>query len=514
MMCGASSPSSSTGRTTSSSWRVRHRGHPRLRRRSRGRRADRRRACATRCATAGPTTAARACVPTSASRSGHRRLSIIDLSPAGHQPMSNEDGTVWITYNGEVYNHAELRAELEAQGPPFTARAPTPRRSSTSTRRRARAASSASTACSPSRSGTRAGASSSSPATGSASSRSTTRCCRRGLLFGSEIKALLEHPAAARRDLDEEAFYDYLTFAFTPPPRTMFEGIRKLGAGGADDRARPTAQYAASATGATDAVGRASPTRSRAMTRGRDGRRGPRTCCATRSQAHDVRRPVRRLPLRRRGLLDQRRADGRAHRRAGAHVLDRARAGTRATTSSTTPAWSRGASAPTTTRSSSTSDDLASFMPELRLPPGRAARPTGRRPAALRHQARPRDGHDRRAGRRGRRRALPRLQGLRRPPARRGAVPALRAGGRCAVADGRRGGARHGRAGPRHPPRRGALRRGPQPRPVLGRRALLPRPAQGRVCCATAHARRLYGRVERSGTRPTRRAAMPTSSRR
>src|ERR687886_150685 len=47
---------------------------------------------------------------------GHRRLSIIDLSAAGHQPMSNEDGTVWITYNGEVYNHAKLRPELERAG--------------------------------------------------------------------------------------------------------------------------------------------------------------------------------------------------------------------------------------------------------------------------------------------------------------------------------------------------------------------------------------------------------------
>lgn len=38
---------------------------------------------------------------------GHRRLSIIDLSPAGKQPMSNEDGTVWVTYNGEIYNFHE-----------------------------------------------------------------------------------------------------------------------------------------------------------------------------------------------------------------------------------------------------------------------------------------------------------------------------------------------------------------------------------------------------------------------
>ena len=46
---------------------------------------------------------------------GHNRLSIIDLSPAGHQPMSNEDGTVWITYNGEIYNYKELYAELRAR---------------------------------------------------------------------------------------------------------------------------------------------------------------------------------------------------------------------------------------------------------------------------------------------------------------------------------------------------------------------------------------------------------------
>ena len=47
---------------------------------------------------------------------GHRRLSIVDLSAAGHQPMTNEDGTLWITYNGEIYNHAALRSELEAKG--------------------------------------------------------------------------------------------------------------------------------------------------------------------------------------------------------------------------------------------------------------------------------------------------------------------------------------------------------------------------------------------------------------
>ncbi|HAW81562.1 MAG TPA: asparagine synthetase B, partial [Balneola sp.] len=49
---------------------------------------------------------------------GHRRLSIIDLSKDGHQPMSNDDGLI-ITYNGEVYNYIELREELEKEGEIF-----------------------------------------------------------------------------------------------------------------------------------------------------------------------------------------------------------------------------------------------------------------------------------------------------------------------------------------------------------------------------------------------------------
>lgn len=50
---------------------------------------------------------------------GHRRLAIIDLSEAGAQPMLSEDGMLAITYNGEIYNHAELRADLERQGRVF-----------------------------------------------------------------------------------------------------------------------------------------------------------------------------------------------------------------------------------------------------------------------------------------------------------------------------------------------------------------------------------------------------------
>ncbi len=53
----------------------------------------------------------------------HRRLSIVDLSPWGHQPMQR--GTRWVVYNGEVYNHLELRAELEALGHPFVSHSDT-----------------------------------------------------------------------------------------------------------------------------------------------------------------------------------------------------------------------------------------------------------------------------------------------------------------------------------------------------------------------------------------------------
>lgn len=56
---------------------------------------------------------------------GHRRLSIIDLSQAGKQPMSNEDGTVWVTYNGEIYNFQELCEELASKGHVFKSKTDT-----------------------------------------------------------------------------------------------------------------------------------------------------------------------------------------------------------------------------------------------------------------------------------------------------------------------------------------------------------------------------------------------------
>src|SRR5215204_2118790 len=157
---------------------------------------------------------------------GHRRLSIIDLSNAGHQPMSNEDGSVWITFGGEIYNHEELRPGLEAKGHVY--------RSQTDTETIIHLYEEDGAACVErlegmfhyaiwdARSGElhlardRLG-------------KKPLYYVRRpdGFVFASEIKALLEHPAVTA-ELDEEAFFHYLTFVCTPAPMTMFAGIRKL----------------------------------------------------------------------------------------------------------------------------------------------------------------------------------------------------------------------------------------------------------------------------------------------
>jgi len=156
----------------------------------------------------------------------HARLSIIDLSPAGHQPMASADGSAWITYNGEVYNFAEIRQELEALGYRFRSRSDSEvivngwqawgpkifsrlrgmfalaiwdRRSQRLILARDRLGKK--------------------PLYYAATATA--------FLFGSEIKAVLAWPGLSRT-ADLSAIDSYLTFGYVPAPQTAFDGIRKL----------------------------------------------------------------------------------------------------------------------------------------------------------------------------------------------------------------------------------------------------------------------------------------------
>ncbi len=161
----------------------------------------------------------------------HRRLSIIDLDPRAAQPMCNEDASIWVTFNGEIYNHRRLRAELEQSGHRFkTDHSDTevivhgyeqwgmegllqrlegmfgigiwdaPRRLLTLVRDRV-------------------------------GIKPLYFNLQDGTLrFASEIKAILAD-LEVERDMDPMAMYHYLSFLTTPAPMTMFKGIFKLPAG-------------------------------------------------------------------------------------------------------------------------------------------------------------------------------------------------------------------------------------------------------------------------------------------
>jgi asparagine synthase (glutamine-hydrolysing) len=158
----------------------------------------------------------------------HARLSIIDLSPAGHQPMASADDRIHVSYNGEIYNFQELRRELEAKGYRFRSRSDTEViiyaydawGEQVFSRLRGMFAIAL---------------------WDKASRRLILARDRVGkkplyyarlgdvLLFGSEIKSILTWPGIDRTP-DLAAIDEYLSLQYVPAPRTAFKAIRKLAA--------------------------------------------------------------------------------------------------------------------------------------------------------------------------------------------------------------------------------------------------------------------------------------------
>ncbi|PIQ97621.1 MAG: asparagine synthase (glutamine-hydrolyzing) [Nitrospinae bacterium CG11_big_fil_rev_8_21_14_0_20_56_8] len=162
---------------------------------------------------------------------GHRRLSIVDLSPAAAQPMCNEDGTLWISYNGEIYNHAQIRNELEQTGRHRW------KTDHSDTEVILHAFEEWGIDCLHRFRGMFALALWDDTKKELWLARDRigikpiyySRQSNR-ILFASEIKALLSDPAQ-NRAVNEEAFYHYLSFLTSPAPQTLFEGIHKLPGG-------------------------------------------------------------------------------------------------------------------------------------------------------------------------------------------------------------------------------------------------------------------------------------------
>jgi asparagine synthase (glutamine-hydrolysing) len=156
---------------------------------------------------------------------GQRRLAILDLD-GGRQPMSNEGGTVWVTFNGEIYNFQELRLGLERQGHRFRTRSDTEvivhayEEFGAECVRRLR--------------GMFAFALWDEP--GQTLVLARDRVGKKPLfyaevdgqlVFASELQGLLKHPGISR-EVDAAALDDYLTYGYVPAPRTIFRGVRKL----------------------------------------------------------------------------------------------------------------------------------------------------------------------------------------------------------------------------------------------------------------------------------------------
>ena len=158
----------------------------------------------------------------------HRRLSIIDLTTIANQPMSNEDDSVWVVFNGEIYNHKDIRTELEAIGGHVW------KTDHSDTEVIIHAYEQWGMDFLEKLRGMFA------IAIWDKNKRELMIVRDRigikplyysinkdRLIFASEIKAILMDPTQERK-VDEEAFFHYLSFMATPSPNTLFEGIKKL----------------------------------------------------------------------------------------------------------------------------------------------------------------------------------------------------------------------------------------------------------------------------------------------
>jgi asparagine synthase (glutamine-hydrolysing) len=160
---------------------------------------------------------------------GHRRLAIIDLSPAGHQPMISDSGSYVLSYNGEIYNFQEIRAELEARGHHF--------RSKTDSEVVLYAYKEWGEKCLERFNGMFAFA-----VWDKKKQQLFVARDRYGIkplyytqrnstfIFGSEIKAILEHPSY-KTELSKEALLEYFTFQNFFTDRTLYKDIKILPAG-------------------------------------------------------------------------------------------------------------------------------------------------------------------------------------------------------------------------------------------------------------------------------------------
>ena len=160
---------------------------------------------------------------------GFRRLSIIDLSPAGNQPMHGCTDRVWLVFNGEIYNHQSLRAGLEQRGHVY--------RSLTDTETILHLYEERGLDFVNEIEGDFAIAIWDANRTQLVLARDRVGVKplyyyqKNGrLIFASEIKSILKHPEVSA-EIDEESLYHYLTFLTTPAPQTLFRNIHKLPAG-------------------------------------------------------------------------------------------------------------------------------------------------------------------------------------------------------------------------------------------------------------------------------------------